>query len=78
VGNLPLSTTEDELADLFGTVGPVMSVKIERDRMSGRSRGVGLVEMADEDARKAIDQLAGTTLHGRTLTITEAGPPTQT
>ena len=76
MGNLPLSTTEDELADLFGTVGPVTSVTIDRDKMSGRSRGDALDEMADEDARKAIDQLAGTTLHGRTLTITEVGPPT--
>ena len=74
VGNLPFSTTSDELASLFGTIGEVTSAQVVTDRETGRSRGFGFVEMADEDARKAIDQLTGTNLGGRPLTVNEARP----
>jgi RNA recognition motif-containing protein len=50
VGNLPFSTTEDDLSDLFAEVGNVESVRIITDRETGRSRGFVFVEIADEDA----------------------------
>ena len=76
VGNLPFQTTEDELNDLFGQVGSVESVRIITDRDTGRSRGFGFVEMADEDAEKAINQFNGTDMSGRALTVNEARPQT--
>ena len=75
VGNLPFSTTSDELSTLFSTIGEVTSAQVVTDRETGRSRGFGFVEMADEDARKAIDQLTGTMLGGRPLTVNEAPRP---
>lgn len=76
VGNLPFQTTEDELSDLFAEVGNVESVRIITDRETGRSRGFGFVEMADEDAEKAISQFNGTDMNGRPLTVNEARPQT--
>lgn len=75
VGGLPYSTTEDELRDAFAQCGSVASASIIMDRMSGRSKGFGFVEMAnDEDAQKAIDQWNGKDFGGRTLTVNEARP----
>jgi RNA recognition motif-containing protein len=74
VGNLPFSTTSDELAALFGKVGAVTSAQVITDRETGRSRGFGFVEMNDEDARKAIDQLTGADFNGRSITVNEARP----
>ena len=74
VGNLPFSTTSDELAALFGRVGAVTSAQVITDRETGRSRGFGFVEMSDEDARKAIDELTGADLNGRSITVNEARP----
>ena len=74
VGNLPFQTTEDDLDGLFGQVGSVESVRIITDRDTGRSRGFGFVEMGDEEADKAIEQLNGTELEGRALTVNEARP----
>ena len=74
VGNLPFQTTEDDLSDLFSQTGNVESVRIITDRDTGRSRGFGFVEMADEDADKAIEQLNGTEMGGRPLTVNEARP----
>jgi RNA recognition motif-containing protein len=75
VGGLPYSTTEDELRDAFAQCGSVASATIIMDRMSGRSKGFGFVEMsADEDAQKAIDQWNGKDFGGRTLTVNEARP----
>jgi RNA recognition motif-containing protein len=76
VGNLPFQTTEDELSDIFSEVGNVESVRIITDRETGRSRGFGFVEMADEDAEKAISQFNGTDMNGRPLTVNEARPQT--
>ncbi len=59
MGNLPYSTTSDELASLFGRVGVVTSAQVIMDRETDRSRGFGFVEMSDEDGRKAIDELTG-------------------
>ena len=74
VGNLPFSTTSDELAALFGRVGTVTSAQVITDRETGRSRGFGFVEMSDEDARKAIDELTGVDMGGRSITVNEARP----
>jgi cold-inducible RNA-binding protein len=74
VGNLSYQTTENDLAALFEQVGQVESVNIITDRDSGRSKGFGFVQMAPEDADKAIAQFNGTELGGRSLTINEARP----
>lgn len=75
VGGLPYSSTEDELRDAFSQAGSVVSAAIIMDKMSGRSKGFGFVEMStDEDAQKAIDMWNGKELGGRTLTVNEARP----
>jgi RNA recognition motif-containing protein len=75
VGNLPHSTTEAELRQVFEAHGPVEKVTLVTDRETGRSRGFAFVEMASaSDADKAIATLNGTDLGGRTLTINEAKP----
>ena len=75
VGGLPYATTEDELREAFSQAGAVDSATIIMDRMSGRSKGFGFVEMsADEDAQKAIDLWNGKDFGGRTLTVNEARP----
>jgi RNA recognition motif-containing protein len=75
VGNLPHSTTEEELRNIFETHGTVEKVSLVTDRDTGRSRGFAFVEMADSSAAdKAIAALNGTELGGRTLTINEARP----
>jgi len=73
VGSLSYQTTEQELADLFGQVGQVVSATVITDRDSGRSKGFGFVEMSnDDEARKAIDQLNGTVLGSRQIVVNEA------
>lgn len=75
VGGLPYATTDDELRDAFSQAGAVESATIIMDRMSGRSKGFGFVEMAsDEDAQKAIELWNGKDFGGRTLTVNEARP----
>ena len=74
VGNLSYQTTENDLSALFEQVGQVESVNIITDRDTGRSKGFGFVEMSDEDAEKAIAQLNGTEVNGRSLTVNEARP----
>ncbi|HEV3244732.1 MAG TPA: RNA-binding protein [Candidatus Paceibacterota bacterium] len=75
VGGLPYSTTEDELRDAFAGAGSVTSASIIMDRMSGRSKGFGFVEMStDDEAQKAIDLWNGKDFGGRTLTVNEARP----
>lgn len=77
VGNLPHSTTEAELRNVFEPHGAVEKVTLVTDRDTGRSRGFGFVEMADAAAAdKAIAALNGTDLGGRPLTINEAKPKT--
>lgn len=73
VGNLPFSSTEQGLQELFGNHGEVESVKIVTDRESGRSRGFGFVEMSN-GASEAISALNGHSLDGRSLTVNEARP----
>jgi RNA recognition motif-containing protein len=74
VGNLPWSTSEDELRELFEEYGEVSSVNIIKDRDSGRSRGFGFVEMEEEGARAAIEALDGEELDGRALKVNQARP----
>ncbi len=77
VGNLSYQTTEDDLNNLFEQIGAVESVSLITDRDTGRSKGFGFVEMDDELAEKAIAQLNGSELDGRTLTVNEARPRTE-
>ncbi len=75
VGGLPYSTTQDELQEAFAKAGPVTSVSIIMDKMTGRSRGFGFVEMASaDDAQKAIEMWNGQDFNGRKLTVNEAKP----
>ncbi|MBI4119081.1 MAG: RNA-binding protein [Parcubacteria group bacterium] len=75
IGGLSYSTTEDSLRDAFSQAGAVESASIIMDKMSGRSRGFGFVEMTnDEDAEKAIEMWNGKELDGRKLTVNEARP----
>jgi len=75
VGGLPYATTESELEDLFAQHGQIQSVRIITDRMTGRSRGFGFVEMSTpEESEAAISALDGTQFNGRTLTVNEAKP----
>ncbi len=75
VGGLPYSTTDDQLRDAFSQVGTVESANIIMDKMSGRSKGFGFVEMSsDDEAQKAIEAMNGKDFGGRTLTVNEARP----
>jgi len=77
VGNLPFSATEGDLRQLFSEYGTVDSAAVITDRDTGRSRGFGFVELAD-DARSsdAIRDLDGTDLNGRNIKVNEAKPRT--
>ena len=75
VGNLPFSTDERRLEELFSAIGPVDTVNIVRDQMTGRARGFAFVEMqTDELAQAAIQRLNDTDLDGRKLAVNEARP----
>lgn len=75
VGNLSYQTTEATLSELFGAIGEVVSVSIITDNMSGRSKGFGFVEMADENAaQQAISQLNDKVVDERTIKVAEARP----
>lgn len=75
VGNLPYSTTEDDLRSSFSPFGEISSVAIIKDRMTGKAKGFGFVEMPNKDeAEHAINQLNGTELGGRNITVNEARP----
>ena len=73
VGNLPFTTTSDDLVALFGEHGTVQRAQVVNDRDTGRSRGFGFVEMT-EGAEAAITALNGAEFQGRTLTVNEAKP----
>ena len=77
IGNLSYSSTEGSLRDFFSAYGPIVSVKIIMDNMSGQSRGFGFVELEDNDkADDAIKSLDGQALDGKNLKINEARPQT--
>ena len=72
VGNLPFSTSEDEVRDLFAAYGNVTSVKLIEDREPGRLRSFGFVERADGGAAAAMEALNGKAFGGRDLRVNEA------
>src|SRR5262252_9309040 len=77
VGNLPFQTTSDELRDHFAAARNVESASVVEDRMTGRSRGFGFVEMTTPaEAAAAIEQFNGKDFGGRNLTVNEARPRT--
>jgi RNA recognition motif-containing protein len=76
VGNLSYSTTEEQLRELFTQVGPVASVALITDRMTGQAKGFGFVEMESEQgAQEAIQKLNGREMNQRSITVSEARPP---
>ncbi len=75
VGNLPFSTTEEQLRQMFEGFGEVASVNIIKDKYSGESKGFGFVEMSDQDAaNSAIQGLSDNEVDGRRLKVSEAHP----
>ena len=75
VGNLSWGMSEDDLREAFESYGEVDSVKIIQDKMTGRSRGFGFVEMPDDiEAKSAIAELNGKELDGRAIKVNEARP----
>jgi RNA recognition motif-containing protein len=75
VGNLNYKVNEDELREVFEEYGTVDSAKVITDKYSGRSKGFGFVEMANqEEAEKAIEELNGATLENREMVVNEARP----
>jgi RNA recognition motif-containing protein len=78
VGNLSYDTREEQLREAFAPYGSVGEATVITDRETGRSRGFGFVEIADDDAaRTAIQSLNGTALDGRNVTVNEARPRTE-
>lgn len=75
VGNLPYSSTDDSLQQLFAALGTVSSANVITDRATGRSKGFGFVEFEDDaSADAAIKQLDGSEQDGRKITVNEARP----
>jgi RNA recognition motif-containing protein len=75
VGNLPFTTTELELQDMFAQAGAVTEVLLMQDKFTGKSRGFAFVTMASEtDAQNAVSQLDGKQIDGRPLRVNEARP----
>lgn len=75
VGNLPYELTQDELKDVFAQYGDVSVVNIITDKMTGRSKGFGFIEMPDDaNAKEAISKLDGYSFKNRNLKVSEARP----
>lgn len=75
VGGLSYNTSESTLKETFTQAGTVESATVIMDKMSGRSKGFGFVEMSsEEEAQKAIEMFNGKELDGRNLTVNEARP----
>lgn len=77
VGNLSYQASEKDISELFSAFGEVQSVNIITDKFSGRSKGFGFVEMDDDAAGKAIDELNDTEFMERSLVVNEARPRTE-
>src|ERR1700682_5468198 len=78
VGNLSYEATEDDIRQAFAAHGEVSSVSILMDKMTGRSRGFGFVEMADKNqANEAMHALTLQEVRGRAITLNEARPKTE-
>lgn len=75
VGNLPFRMSREELEDLFGQAGSVISVHIPTDRETGRPRGFGFVQMQDaEEIERAVNMFNGYSVDGRALVVNQARP----
>jgi len=75
VGNLPYTINSDQLGTVFAEYGQVVDAVVITDKMSGRSKGFGFVEFADEEsAKKAVDAMNGKELEGRNLVVNIARP----
>ena len=75
VGNLNYNLTEEELSQVFSEYGEVVSVKIVKDRETGRAKGFGFVEMAnDEEGERAVEELDGADVGGRNMKVNKARP----
>ena len=75
VSNLSFNVQDEDLREFFAPYGEVTSAKIINDRESGKSRGFGFVEMSDDEAsKKAVAELDGATVEGRTIKVMEAKP----
>ena len=73
VGNLNYAITEDDMRGIFEEYGELSSVKLITDKFTGRSKGFGFVEMPDADeAKKAIEELNGAEVEGRTMVVNES------
>ena len=78
VGNLANNITEDDLRTAFESFGQVTEIKIIKDRFTSESKGFGFVEMpAKQEAQAAMDELNGTELKGKAITVNEARPRTE-
>jgi RNA recognition motif-containing protein len=77
VGNLPWTTTEDELKTKFEEHAKVLAARIVTDKFSGRSKGFGFVEVEDADAEKAISSMNGQKFGDREIVVNEARPKTE-
>ena len=75
VGNLSFAVLENELQDLFAQAGTVVSVNVMQDKVTGKGRGFGFVEMSsDQEAQKAIEMFHGKEFQCRNLTVNVARP----
>lgn len=75
VGNLPYSTKQEDLESAFSPYGEVVSATVIKDKISGRSKGFGFVEMKDAaSGQSAIEGLNGKEMNGRNLSVSEARP----
>jgi RNA recognition motif-containing protein len=75
VGNLAYGVNDDQLRSLFEEFGEVSSARVIMDKITGKAKGFGFVEIfSDDAARKAIERLNGTQFEGRTLVVNEARP----
>ena len=75
MGSLPWAVDDQKLGDLFSQFGEVVSAVVLKDRMTGRSRGFGFVEMAnDAEADEAVNKLNGSDMDGRKIVVNEARP----
>ena len=74
VGNLPYSSTDESLKQSFSQAGEVVESAVIMEKMTGRSRGFGFVEMDNTAGAKAIEELDGADYNGRNLKVNEARP----
>lgn len=73
IGNLNYAVTEDDIREIFEEYGELTSVKLISDKFTGKSKGFGFVEMADDaEAKKAIEELNGAEVEGRTIVVNES------